>query len=138
MPFFQIDRMTFKRTHRRDSLCIPAKCITAFQPSTLLAQPDSGSCSVVLIPLSNVAHPEAALTDAKIYDQKGVIIGFVDKVILDAGGKAVELKVDVGNYPGMGTKMVAMMAGDFKFDTGHKTLITNLTNAQIQVIAGGH
>ena len=90
------------------------------------------------IPLSNVAHPEVSLTDAKIYDQKGVIIGFVDKVILDAGGKAVELRVDVGNYLGMGTKMVAMMAGDFKFDTGHKTLITNLTNAQIQVIAGGH
>lgn len=90
------------------------------------------------ISLTNVAHPEAALTDAKIYDQKGVIIGFVDKVILDAGGKAVELRVDVGNYLGMGTKMVAMMAGDFKFDTGHKTLITNLTNAQIQVIAGGH
>jgi hypothetical protein len=87
-------------------------------------------------------HPKRPLPrvfpSAKIYDQKGVIIGFVDKVILDAGGKAVELRVDVGNYLGMGTKMVAMMAGDFKFDTGHKTLITNLTNAQIQVIAGGH
>jgi hypothetical protein len=90
------------------------------------------------IALANVAHPEAALTNAKIYDQKGVIIGFVDKVILDSGGKAVELRVDVGNYLGMDTKMVAMMVGDFKFDTGHKTLITNLTNAQIQVIAGAH
>lgn len=90
------------------------------------------------IALANVVHPEAALTNAKIYDQKGVIIGFVDKVILDSGGKAVELRVDVGNYLGMDTKMVAMMAGDFKFDTGQKTLVTNLTNAQIQVIAGAH
>ena len=90
------------------------------------------------IPLGNVANPKAALTNAKIYDQSGVIIGFVDKVILGDGGKAVELSVDVGNYRGMGTKMVAMRAGDFKFDTAHKTLVTSLTNAQIQVIAGEH
>jgi hypothetical protein len=80
--------------------------------------------------LSNVVHPEAALTNAKIYARTGIIIGFVDQVTLDAGGKAVELRAGVGNCLGMGTKMVAMMAGDFRFDTGRKTLITSLANAQ--------
>jgi hypothetical protein len=94
----------------------------------------STSSQLASIPLSDVANPTAALANAKVQDQTGAAIG---EIILDRSGKPVELKIGVGNYLGLGTKLVSMRAGDFKFDKDHKTLLKSLTKNQIHAIAGG-
>jgi hypothetical protein len=89
------------------------------------------------IALTGVKNPKTTLANAKIEDQAGVPVGVVQEVIVDAKGRPIELKVDVGSYLGMTYKLVSMKASVFKFDTGSKTLVTSLTKSQIHVIAGG-
>ena len=92
---------------------------------------------MVGVPLNEVKNPKATLDNVMIHDQTGASGGTVNDVLIDGTGTPVELKVDVGNYLGMGTKVVALRASEFKFDQQHKLLVTALTKNQIHAIAGG-
>jgi PRC-barrel domain protein len=92
---------------------------------------------MVGVPLNEVKNPKVTLDNIMIHDQTGASVGTVSDVLVDGTGTAVELQVDVGNYLGMGTKMIAIRASNFKYDQEHKRLVTGLTKNQIHAIAGG-
>jgi hypothetical protein len=86
------------------------------------------------VALRDVVNPKVTLANAKIQDQSGTSIGTVNDVLLDANGRPSEIKADVGGFLGIGSKVVAMKASDFKFDKDHKVLMTSLNKSQIQAM----
>src|SRR5712672_131695 len=94
-----------------------------------VAPPPSGTIS-----LRDVPDPKKTLVSAKIIDLSGNSIGSVDDVTLDAMGKPISLKVDVGGFLGIGEKDVALDATALKFDPAKKVLITSMTKAELMAL----
>jgi hypothetical protein len=80
-----------------------------------------------IIALNSLPDPPATLATARVADAKGMMVGAVQKVVMDANGKPVT--VDIALL-GSGA-VVAIDASKFNYDQGHNVLTAQLDAAQI-------
>ena len=94
----------------------------------VLADPSPAlNSSSGIIALNSLPNPPTTLATAKVADAKGMPVGAVDKVVMDAAGKP--LTVDVALL-GSGA-VVAIDAAKFNYDQGHNVLTAQMDAQQI-------
>ena len=86
------------------------------------------------VSLDKVSNPEGRLANASVQDKNGVKVGTVRKVLVDAGRNPTALQVDVGGFLGMGAKVVAIRAGDLRYEQDRNVLTTTLRKPQIEAL----
>lgn len=92
------------------------------------AEPSPGmNSSSGIIALNSLPNPPVTLATASVTDDKGLAVGFVDKVVMDAGGRPQTVDVAL-----MGSNaVVAVDASQFNYDQGLNVLMTDLDAQQI-------
>lgn len=98
-------------------------------PITRAAPPPAGT-----INLTEVPDAKNTLSSAKIVDLTGASVGSVDTVNLDAAGKPMSIKVDVGGFLGIGAHDVNLAASSLKWDPAKKVLITSMSKDQMKAL----
>ena len=93
-----------------------------------LADPAPGmNSSSGMIALSSLPNPPVTLATASVADAKGMVVGFVQKVVMDAGGKPQTVDVAL-----MGSNaVVAVDASKFNYDQGRNILTAAMDAQQI-------
>jgi hypothetical protein len=93
-----------------------------------LAEPTPGmNSSSGIIALNSLPNPPVTLATASVTDAKGLVVGFVQKVVMDAGGRPQTVDVAL-----MGSNaVVAMDASKFNYDQGLNVLMAELDAQQI-------
>ena len=87
---------------------------------------DSNSSSGI-IALNSLPNPPTTLATAKVVDAKGMPVGGVEKVVMDASGKPAIVDVAL-----LGTgAVVAIDAGKFNYDQSHNLLTAQLDAKEI-------
>ena len=86
------------------------------------------------VSLDKVSNPEGRLANATVQDKNGAKVGTVRKVFVDAGRNPTALQVDVGGFLGIGTKLVAIKAGDLRYEQDRNMLTTTLRKPQIEAL----
>ena len=90
------------------------------------AEPAPGSSSGI-IALNSLPNPPVTLATASVADAKGIGVGAVQKIVMDASGKPQTVDVAL-----MGSgAVVAMDASKFNYDQGHNVLTAQLDAQQI-------
>ncbi|HTE43047.1 MAG TPA: hypothetical protein VK629_19645 [Steroidobacteraceae bacterium] len=84
------------------------------------------------VPATSVGDSARTLASAKVDDMRGNIIGPVRKVTTGTTGKLETVHVNVGGWLGIGERVVALKATDFKYIPTRNILVTNLTKQQVQ------
>ena len=92
------------------------------------AEPAPGSnSSSGIIALNSLPNPPVTLATASVADAKGIVVGAVQKIVMDASGKPQTVDVAL-----MGSgAVVAMDASKFNYDQGHNVLTAQLDAQQI-------
>jgi hypothetical protein len=92
------------------------------------AEPAPGmNSSSGIIALNSLPNPPVTLATASVTDAKGMAVGFVEKVVMDAGGRPQTVDVSL-----MGSNaVVAVDASKFNYDQGLNILMTALDAQQI-------
>jgi hypothetical protein len=86
------------------------------------------------VPLSKVSNPKGRLATANVQDKNGDSVGSVREVIVDAAGQPTALRVDVGGFLGVGTKLVEIRASDLVYEQERNILTTSLRKPQIEAL----
>jgi len=82
-------------------------------------------------PVDTLANPPQTLANASVESSSGQAIGAVQKVILDAGGKAKTVIVSLlGNV----NKLVAIAANQLNFDQSRNVVVAQLSADQINAL----
>jgi hypothetical protein len=106
---------------------------TAAAPQTTAQATDSGQpmtqAANATMPLSTVANPPQTLANASVESNSGQAIGAVQKVILDASGKAQTIVVAL---LGKTSRLVAIAANQLSFDQSRDVVVAQLSADQIQ------
>jgi hypothetical protein len=79
-------------------------------------------------PVNALANPPQALANASVETSSGQAVGAVQKVILDAGGKA---KTVIVALLGKVNKVVAIAANELTFDESRNVVVAQLSADQI-------
>jgi hypothetical protein len=91
------------------------------------ADPAPTLSSSGMIALNSLPNPPATLATADVADAKGLVVGAVQKVVMDAAGKPVTVDVTL-----MGSNtVVAVDASRFNYDQAHNVLTAELDAQQI-------
>ena len=92
-----------------------------------VAEPAPGNSSSGIIALNSLPNPPVTLATASVADAKGIVVGAVQKIVMDASGKPQTVDVAL-----MGSgAVVAMDASKFNYDQGHNVLTAQLDAQQI-------
>jgi hypothetical protein len=91
-------------------------------------QPMTQAASATM-PLNAVANPPQTLANASVESNSGQAIGAVQKVILDASGKAQTIVVAL---LGKTSRLVAIAANQLSFDQSRDVVVAQLSADQIQ------
>jgi hypothetical protein len=84
--------------------------------------------------LTKVEMPKETLASAKIDSRTGEHIGQVQEVIVDPKGSPSALHVDVGEFLGTGSHVVAINSSRLTYLPDRKLVVANLTKAQIRAL----
>ncbi len=108
------------------SLCLMTGAVFADNaPIPPLNAPGPSSSGVIA--LNSLPNPSTTLATAQVADAKGTVVGAVQKIVLDAGGKPATVDVAL-----LGSNaVVAMDASQFNYDQGHNVLDAQLDALQI-------
>jgi hypothetical protein len=109
------------------SATTPAAPQTTAQ-TTSSGQPMTQAANATM-PLSTVANPPQTLANASVESSSGQAIGAVQKVILDASGKAQTIVVAL---LGKTSRLVAIAANQLSFDQSRDVVVAQLSADQIQ------
>ncbi len=116
--------------NRRIMLC-GAALATLFGVTSVWADPApaiaANNSSSGMIALNSLPDAPATLATAKVADAKGLTVGGVQKIVMDANGKPVSVDVSL---LGSGA-VVAIDAAKFNYDQGHNVLTAELDAQQI-------
>jgi hypothetical protein len=80
-----------------------------------------------IIALNSLPNPPATLATAHVADDKGIVVGAVQKVVMDPSGKPTTVDIAL-----LGSNaVVAVDASQFNYDQGHNILTAQLDAQQI-------
>jgi hypothetical protein len=103
-------------------LCVAV--LTGAAPPPLTGNEPSSSG---MIALNSLPNPSTTLATANVADAKGTVVGAVQKIILDTGGKPQTVEVSL-----LGSSaVVSIAASQFNYDQGHNVLTAQLDARQI-------
>ncbi len=87
----------------------------------------NGPSSSGMIALNSLPNPSTTLATANVTDAKGLVVGAVQKIILDGSGRPQTVDVAL-----LGSNaVVAIAASQFNYDQGHNVLTAQLDARQI-------
>jgi hypothetical protein len=86
------------------------------------------------VPITEVSNPKGRLAGASVQDKNGVSIGSVRKVIVDRDGKPIAVRVDVGGFLGIGTKLVEINASELRYEQDRNVVTTTLRKPEIKAL----
>jgi hypothetical protein len=108
-------------------------------PQTMAQATDNGQAATngqattqaanATMPLNTVANPPQTLANASVESSSGQAVGAVQKVILDASGKAQTIVVAL---LGKTSRLVAIAANQLSFDQSRDVVVAQLSADQIQ------
>ena len=97
--------------------------LTGAATAPAFSLPSSGG----IIALNSLPNPSLILATARVTDAKGVTVGAVQKVVLDANGKPQTVEVAL-----LGSNaVVAVSAAQFNYDQAQNVLVAQLDARQI-------
>lgn len=94
--------------------------------------PVSPDASGIAKPLSTIEHPSASIANATVISSDGETIGLVQKVQLDATGRASTVDVALKDL----SKTVSFSANDVSYDATKNTVIASASSDQIMNMPG--
>jgi hypothetical protein len=107
------------------ALILSGACLVG--PAMAAPEPADLSSSSGIIPLNSLPNPSVTLASANVADPKGMIIGGVQKIILDTSGKPQTVEVAL-----LGSQNVVQIdASRFNYDQGHNILMAQMDAHQI-------
>ena len=86
------------------------------------------------VPLDRVTNPKGRLARATVEDKNGNSVGAVHDVVVDRDGRPTAVRVNVGGFLGMGTKLIELRATELKYEQDRNVLITKLRKPQIEAM----
>ena len=86
------------------------------------------------VPLDRVTNPKGRLAKATVEDKIGNSVGAVHDVVVDHDGRPTAVRVNVGGFLGMGTKLIELRATELKYEQDRNVLITKLRKPQIEAM----
>jgi len=86
------------------------------------------------VSLDRVTNPKGRLASATVEDKNGNSVGAVHDIVVDRDGRPTAVRVNVGGFLGMGTKMIELRATDLKYEQDRNVLITKLRKPQIDAL----
>lgn len=86
------------------------------------------------VPLDRVTNPKGQLAKATVEDKNGNSVGAVHDVVVDHDGRPTAVRVNVGGFLGMGTKLIELQATELKYEQDRNVLITKLRKPQIEAM----
>jgi len=86
------------------------------------------------VPIKEVSNPKGRLAGARVQDKNGVSIGSVRKVIVDRDGMPTAVRVDVGGFLGVGTKLVEINASKLRYEQDRNVVTTTLRKPEIEAL----
>ena len=98
------------------------------QPAALNMPPEADA-NVALAPmaLNSLTNPPAKIATARVADQSGTVVGAVQKVELDAGGKPVNVEIAL-----LGSnRVVALDSGKLSYDISNNVITAALDKSQL-------
>lgn len=117
------------------ALTIPLCASNALAASTDATGPATAARGTAMqVPIREVSNPKGRLAGASVQDKNGVSIGTVRDVIVDTEGKPTALRVDVGGFLGVGTKLVEIKATELKYEQDRNVLTTTLRKPEIEAL----
>lgn len=111
---------------------LPATGVMAQNQATGPATAARGTAMQVT--LDKVSNPKGRLAGAGVQDKNGADIGSVREVLVNTGGTPTAIRVDVGGFLGVGTKLVQIAAGDLRYQQDRNMLTTTLRKEQIEAL----
>jgi len=106
----------------------------AASPSGATGAATAARGTAMQVTLDKVSNPKGRLADAKVQDKNGASVGTVRDVIVDANGAPTAVRVDVGGFLGVGTKLVEIKAADLRYEQASNMLTTTLRKPQIEAL----
>ena len=86
-----------------------------------------GQLADASVALTSLSNPPNDIATAKVVDDKGSIVGAVQKVELDAAGKPTNVEIAL-----LGTDhIIAMNPQDLRYDTVNNVVIAEMDNSRI-------
>jgi hypothetical protein len=86
------------------------------------------------VSLDRVTNPKGRLAKATVEDKNGNSVGAVHDVVVDRDGRPTLIRVNVGGFLGMGTKLIELKATELKYEQDRNVLITTLRKPQIEAM----
>ncbi len=86
------------------------------------------------VPLNQVTDAKSTLASASVVDKDGNSVGSVKDIKTDSSGAATVIKVDVGGFLGVGSKVVSLSPSRLTYERDRNILITNMTKDEIKAL----
>jgi len=117
------------------ALAVPLYSDSVLAASTDATGPATAARGTAMqVPITEVSNPKGRLAGASVQDKNGVSIGSVRKVIVDSDGKPIAVRVDVGGFLGIGTKLVEINASELKYEQDRNVVTTTLRKPEIKAL----
>ena len=86
------------------------------------------------VSLDRVTNPKGRLAKATVEDKNGNSVGAVHDVVVDQDGRPTAVRVDIGGFLGIGTKLIQLKATELKYEQDRNVLITTLRKPQLEAM----
>jgi hypothetical protein len=103
-------------------------------PSSPMISKSAMKGTAYQMPASQVADAKSALGSSSVVDKDGNSVGSVHDVKTNPDGTAQAIRVDVGGFLGVGSKLVELSPARLKYERDRNVLITNLTKDEIKAL----
>ena len=116
------------------ALALPLSPGVAATMSQATGQATAARGTAMQVPLQDVSNPKGRLANANVQDKNGASVGTVHDIILGADGKPAIIRVKVGGFLGLGTKLVEIKASQLKYEQDRNVLTTTLRKPAIEAL----
>lgn len=116
------------------ALALPVGSIDSVAQGAATGAATAARGTAIQVPLSKVSNPVGRLANASVQDKNGKSVGSVHRVLIDAKGTPIAVRVDVGGFLGVGTRLVQIRAIDLRYEQDRNVLTTTLRKPQIQAL----
>jgi hypothetical protein len=103
-------------------------------PSSPMVSKTAMKGTAYQIPAAQVADAKSALASSSVVDKDGHSVGSVHDVKTNPDGTAQAIRVDVGGFLGVGSKLVELSPARLRYERDRNVLITNLTKDEIKAL----
>ena len=116
------------------ALPLSSGSLAAAEMTKATGQATAARGTAIQVPLLSVSNPKGRLANATVQDKNGANVGTVHDVILDTAGKPAAVRVTIGGFLGIGTKLVEIKASQLKYEQDRNVLTIKLRKPAIEAL----